>query len=134
MPNSNPHHNARKNVEELESHLVKIKDQLPVEVYILLASFRDYIRGEAARDVVPPIYKKAIDTYGLESQLGLLQEECAELIQAVSKYRRGRNHNISEEIADVSIMTEQIIHSMDLKAEVEAIKAEKLERLQIRMG
>lgn len=26
--------------------------------------------------------------YGMESQLNILQEECAELIQAISKYRR----------------------------------------------
>lgn len=40
--------------------------------------------------------------------LGLLQEECAELIQAVSKYNRGLDENgygILEELADVLITT-----------------------------
>ena len=130
---TNPHHNARKDLEQLE-FLISKGQELSPEIASLLTTLRNYIKEEAARDTIPPIYQKAIDTYGLESQLGLLQEECAELIQSVSKYRRGRNHNISEEIADVTIMTEQIVHSMDLKPEVERIKAEKLERLKVRMG
>ncbi len=39
--------------------------------------------------------------------LGLLQEECAELIQAISKYNRGLDENgygVLEELADVLIM------------------------------
>lgn len=31
-------------------------------------------------------------------------EECAEMIQAINKKRRGRAHNLSEEIADVEIL------------------------------
>lgn len=53
--------------------------------------------------------KKIADHYGKESQLDILQEECAELVQAVSKYRRGGSyHLIMEEMADVKIMIEQI--------------------------
>lgn len=49
------------------------------------------------------------DHYGLDSQLSILQEECAELIQAVSKYRRGEsNLLVLEELADVEIMVAQI--------------------------
>ena len=52
--------------------------------------------------------KTIADHYGLDSQLNILQEELAELIQAVSKYRRGDPSHILEEIADVEIMLDQI--------------------------
>lgn len=59
--------------------------------------------------------------YGIESQLNQTQEEAAELIQAINKYRRARGvgqetdqgivetrANLVEEIVDVSIMLEQL--------------------------
>lgn len=53
--------------------------------------------------------KEIADHYGINSQLGILQEECAELIQAVSKFRRGgTNLQILEELADVEIIIAQI--------------------------
>ena len=53
--------------------------------------------------------KKIADTYGLNSQLDILQEECAELVQAVSKYRRGGSFAlVLEEMGDVEIMLTQI--------------------------
>lgn len=53
--------------------------------------------------------EKIADHYGLNSQLDILQEECAELVQAVSKYRRGgSNLLVLEELADVEIMVAQI--------------------------
>lgn len=54
--------------------------------------------------------KTIADHYGLDSQLNILQEELAELIQAVSKYRRGDPSHIIEEITDVYIMLEQITY------------------------
>ena len=56
--------------------------------------------------------------YGLDNQLRILQEECAELIQAVSKYQRAQDAGrpilqaktaLMEEVADVSIMITQVI-------------------------
>ena len=52
--------------------------------------------------------KTIAEHYGLDSQLNILQEELAELIQAVSKYRRGDPSHILEEIADVEIMLDQV--------------------------
>lgn len=49
--------------------------------------------------------------YGLDRQMDILQEECAELIQAVSKIRRyglSREENLIEEMADVEVMIDQI--------------------------
>lgn len=58
--------------------------------------------------------------YGIESQKGILTEECAELIQAVSKLTRAEQSgktfdrtqamfNLAEECADVTIMIQQIL-------------------------
>lgn len=57
--------------------------------------------------------KTIADHYGLDSQLNILQEELSELIQAVSKFRRGDPSHIIEEIADVYIMLEQVIFLLD---------------------
>lgn len=56
--------------------------------------------------------------YGLDNQLRILQEECAELIQAVSKYQRAQDAGkpilqaktaLMEEVADVMIMITQVV-------------------------
>ena len=66
--------------------------------------------------------KETAKYYGYEAQSNQLVEECAELIQAVNKYRRAGAHigqptdstesvaldNLVEEIADVELMLEQI--------------------------
>ena len=73
--------------------------------------------------------KYIADHYGRKPQLEMLQEECAELIQAVSKYNRGKSFdNIAEEIADVEIMIEQIKYLFLCGNEVEQIKVEKIAR------
>lgn len=51
--------------------------------------------------------------YGKEPQMGVAQEECAELIQAISKIRRKGESgetlgHLAEEIADVNIMCKQL--------------------------
>ena len=58
--------------------------------------------------------KTIADHYGLDSQLNILQEELSELIQAVSKYRRGDQSHILEEIVDVEIMLDQINYLLGL--------------------
>ena len=65
--------------------------------------------------------------------MGVAQEECAELIQAISKVRRkGANtatlDHMAEEIADVQIMCEQLIFLYDIEPEVTAHYFEKLKR------
>lgn len=68
--------------------------------------------------------KRIADYYGLDAQLDMLQEECAELIQAVSKYKRKRVTNIVEEMADVFIMLDQIIYL--LNKEVASVDVEEI--------
>lgn len=61
------------------------------------------------------------DHYGMDNQLGICQEECAELIQAISKYKRNTDdfavHQITGEIADVMIMISQVMHLVGISSE-----------------
>ena len=70
------------------------------------------------------------DTYGLESQLRQLQEECAELIVAVSKSFKAEKTmtNLFEEIADVEIMIAQIKYLTCSNGQVDAWIQRKIER------
>ena len=70
---------------------------------------------------------------GEETVLLLLQEECAELIQAISKYRRYANtiawEAVIEELADVEIMLYQIKTLWKCATDdIAEINAEKLKR------
>ena len=74
--------------------------------------------------------------YGLKPQLDILQEECAELIQAVCKFKRG-NYNeytiplsLIEELADVEIMLNQMEYLLDddVRKEIGRAKRDKIKR------
>jgi len=75
------------------------------------------------------IYKIA-DHYGEGIQQLKLIEECGELIVAVAK---GEDKNIIEELADVSIMLEQVVYLMDCKKKFKMAKAMKINRQLGRM-
>ena len=71
--------------------------------------------------------------YGKEPQMGVTQEECAELIQAISKVRRKGEtvetlNNLVEEIADVSIMCAQLEELFGVRASVAWHMHQKLDR------
>lgn len=83
---------------------------------------------------------RALNKWGYDAQLGILQEECGELISAISKYKRKRPLSfihMLEEIADVEIMITQIklayLYGAD-KFEYTLIKRAKLRRLKKRVG
>ena len=83
------------------------------------------------------ILEKAVEKYG-EKQLDQAQEELAELIVAISKYKRNENKftilNVIEEIADVNIMIKQVMMLLDIEEfEVQNIEIAKLNRLEKRM-
>jgi NTP pyrophosphatase (non-canonical NTP hydrolase) len=91
---------------------------------------------------------KIASHFDFSNQVMQLSEECAELIQAVNKYRRFRGskttrdeiiestndsnmliQNIAEEIADVDIMLEQMKILLNISNEaVEGIKEKKVNR------
>lgn len=54
------------------------------------------------------LYQEAIDLWGKDHQLRKAQEELLELALAISHYLDGRPNNISEEMADVEIVMEQL--------------------------
>ena len=60
--------------------------------------------------VSPYVVKKSIEHYGKDVQSTVCMEECAELIQAISKEKRGKSdkENLAEEIADVIICIEML--------------------------
>ena len=81
------------------------------------------------------IYTAAVKKFGKEHQLVLCMEEMAELTKELSKNMWGSKNitNISEEIADVEIMLEQLRVIFGNRSEVDTIKAEKLLRLADRV-
>lgn len=75
---------------------------------------------------------EALRKYGAEAQLNQLQEECAEVIQAVNHLKRSKcdEEKLIEEIADVQLMIYQVklmFGSERLDAKV-AEKAQELDR------
>ena len=78
------------------------------------------------------IYREAIETWGTDMQIDMFIEEASELIQALVKYKRGKGdlNNIAEEIADVSIMLEQMAMVFDCHNKSVGFKKFKLARLK----
>ena len=56
------------------------------------------------------VVKRAIEHYGKDVQSTVCMEECAELIQAISKEKRGKSDksHLAEEMADVIICIEML--------------------------
>ena len=79
------------------------------------------------------LLKRAIDTYGVDKQIDMLIEECAELIVALKHMKRGRVawNEVAEEMADVKIMIDQF-HTIDTVSDAihnnEMIKLQRLEK------
>lgn len=81
------------------------------------------------------ILAKAIEKWGEEAQQRQVIEECGELIVAINHYRRGKGtvEDVITEIADVSIMCEQMklmFGENRVNAEIER----KVNRLRERLG
>lgn len=89
--------------------------------------------------------KEIADKYGMFAQIGQTTEECAELIQGLNKYKRVLHvgqatkiseseviDNVCEEIADVSIMLEQMIYLFGIEDTVQEMYEKKLQRTYLR--
>jgi len=95
----------------------------------------DMLEGWSDAHKRDALFSRALSTYGLEAQIGVLQEECAELIVACSKYYRSGGTNqkeLIEEIADVKIMLEQMEFTFG-KESIDKKVREKLERFKNRL-
>jgi NTP pyrophosphatase (non-canonical NTP hydrolase) len=81
------------------------------------------------------LYQKAVETYGISAQEDMLLEEMAELSKVILKGRRGQlsTQDLTDEIADVEIMLEQMKQHFGIGDEVKARKRFKKERLGKRL-
>ncbi len=82
------------------------------------------------------ILDKAMKMWGVEAQMDMLVEECAELIVAVQHFKRDRVgwDKVCEEIADVRIMTSQF-HTIDgISDMIHMREMEKIKRLEKRVN
>lgn len=82
------------------------------------------------------VCEAAVKKWGLDAQLLQTQEEAAELIVAISHFRRGRKSSreaLLEELADMEIMLEQMRTALGDNA-IDAVGLEKIERLCDRLG
>lgn len=77
----------------------------------------------------------AVEKFGPESQINMAIEECAELIDALCKFRRERVGSLAvvTEIADVQIMCEQLAYMFGEKAVADE-RSKKIERLTRRIA
>lgn len=100
------------------------------EEFDTLQQCRNWLAGEATIDK-DKLYKKAIASYGDESQIMMMLEEMSELQKELCKSLRGYKvtGKIAEEIADVEIMLEQMKMIFGIEKSVPTYKQFKLERL-----
>ena len=84
-----------------------------------------------AKDQSLPLMKQAVVKWGVASQLDMVIEECAELIDVIQKSRRGRrvDADVIEEGVDVELCIEQLKLIMDNPTQWQHVREEKLTRL-----
>lgn len=94
----------------------------------------DFVLKHCFEEVEEDVILLAIEKFGVDNQLDQAQEELAELIQAISKYKRGFSDGrkrVIEELTDTEIMIMQIKIMLELEEkELEEEKLYKLERLR----
>ena len=81
------------------------------------------------------LYARAISEYGPEAQERMLIEEIGELLNAFAKFPRGRAkvEDVLEELADVSIMVEQMALLFGW-SRYNSIREQKIQRLESRLN
>lgn len=84
------------------------------------------------------LYKLAVERWGVESQIRMGIEECAELIVELAKLNRAHNgtdeYNVACEIADVELCVEQIKEILRIGKIVSQVREEKLNRFRELLG
>jgi len=91
-------------------------------------------RGERAERVL----RAALERWGIPSQIGMTIEECGELIVKLTKLDRKHNgstiEEVSEEMADVRVMLDQMEIAFDNWEIIARIYAEKITKLEKMLG
>jgi len=82
------------------------------------------------------VYNKAKATWGIDAQVTKAVEELSELIKELSKFLLddGNMGHITEEMADVEIMIEQLELIFENKRAVKVVKKAKIQRLSDRLN
>ncbi|WP_182425740.1 DUF3310 domain-containing protein [Dielma fastidiosa] len=109
------------------------------------ANYQDMLQHYQEED---PRFKIA-EHFGLEGQKNQLIEEMAELTQALTKWNRkcglgqpvasewsvkALEEHIFEELADVKLVLDQVIHLMECEDQVQKVMKQKIERTFERIG
>lgn len=81
------------------------------------------------------VYQEALELYGQQTQVAVAVEEMSELTKALIKVYRGGGDltAVAEELADVTIMLEQLRLIFDCNDQVCRIMDEKVQHLQARI-
>lgn len=84
------------------------------------------------------VYQKAIEKWGVDAQVDMMQEECLELALAIRKHRREptkeRFEDFIDEVADVIIMANQMQNVEGWQEKINERIAFKLNRLNARIS
>lgn len=113
-------------------------EEMNCEDCVVNKIFQEYARvqkeqREEQQTPESEIFKPAVYWWGKEAQTDMMIEEMAELTKAILNERRGRDHNIAEEMADVKIMLAQMEIIFQNAGEVEQRFREKVARLDQRL-
>lgn len=113
-------------------------EEMNCEDCVVNKIFQEYARvqkeqREEQQTPESEIFKSAVYWWGKEAQTNMMIEEMAELTKAILNERRGRDHNIAEEMADVRIMLAQMEIIFQNAGEVEQRFREKVARLDQRL-
>lgn len=82
------------------------------------------------------LLQRITDYNGTHKVMDLVQEECGELVQAISKLRRAKNDaardvahaKVAEEMADVSVVLDELCLALDIGALTKSMRRAKITR------
>ena len=103
------------------------------EMDISIRYENESVSGKQTPPCPQDVFRNAVQTWGKEAQTDMMIEEMAELTKELLNERRGRDHNIAEEMADVKIMLAQMEIIFQNAGEVEQRFREKIARLDQRL-
>lgn len=82
------------------------------------------------------VYAAALETFGTDTQLVVALEELSEIQKEVCKALRGFTHpaQLAEEVADATIMLEQLRYIFSIGPAVDKMVDHKIDRLRQRIN
>lgn len=111
----------------------------PERCALFLCQMRGLIHMDEKMEEYAAVLEENIKEHGVVLETVIAMEECAELIQAISKVKRygfvgEYRDNLIEEIADVDIVITELLMMFDiLPLEIESIMDSKIQRIKKRL-